>query len=196
MKLLFLLAIPCFSSPLIVGPIALSGSGTFSWEYETGESETFSAFGQDGQNTVSFAVSTGEDNGGFFGYEPPSTLAPMGPYLGGWSGVVTIDGISGYSRGGSGNYATWWIENESGDVSIYSPDGTLLADAELIGAVQTGQVVEQFTPNGSLLRVTENFGIVAPEPVTLFTLAIGMVCFLAYTRARNATSLNSTGRSR
>jgi hypothetical protein len=90
--LLLVLSVLALANPISVGPIRLTGSGSYEWGYGVGPVMNFSASASNGTDSASLYVSDWEDK--IHAYIPlPFTggLAPLGPFF---EGTGTIDGIT------------------------------------------------------------------------------------------------------
>ena len=178
-KLLVVIGVASFASasPISVGPIYMSGSGTYSWTQSSGPDEVFGASGSNGSDTVSLSINQGVDLP-FTSSILPTSLMPLG--LCSWDGSVVIDGIfaglGGAICGGGplANYATWSLGNGTGSVSIFDSSHNLLATASLIAYV--GYTGETQTFDGSIL-VSEMATLdilPTPEPTSLYLCLAGL----------------------
>ena len=217
-----ILVLLCFAfttsaASISVGPVYISGLGSFEWydnnpgascqfnPVDCGWSETLSASGSSGSDYVSFSLlGQGEV---FISFSPFYGLPTYLPYGWGeccWYGDATIDGISGEQFptlvspcGGSGSLfpsginsaVVLFVGNGGGFMDICDPEGNLLAAASLIGYVQYTNVTERF--NGeTLVGVNADFIIVpTPEPATWGFCLVGLA-IVAFRTRKNCVKVN------
>jgi hypothetical protein len=186
-----ILVLLCFAfttsaASISVGPIYMSGSGSFEWDYngdvDAGWQEMFSASGSSGSDYVSLFVLGGYDEArSVFGDLPTSFPQAWSNCGGCWGGDVMIDGIFGEIPPVLGpiwpadiNTTNAEIGNGGGSISIYDSGGNLLAAASLIGYVQYTNVTERFNGD-TLVGVNADFIIVpTPEPATWGVCLVGL----------------------
>jgi hypothetical protein len=165
------------AGPISIGPIYMSGSGTYSWAYGGGPDEVFSASGSNGSDSVSLWINEGADLQEFIFPGLPSVLTDAID-VDEWRGEATIDGISGeasFLAWPFGNPASWWLGDGSGSISIGDPSGkNLLATASLIGYLDYTNVTETFIGT-TLAGVTASFDIdPTPEPASWGLCLVGL----------------------
>jgi hypothetical protein len=157
--------------PIGVGPIPVSGGGTYSQSFgDAGITEFFS--GNNGTDGVSFSGGGEAGPRGGIGYG-------TGP------GVFDADGISGASIDGtSSKYFTFNVGGGGGSMTLYDSLNNVIATANLQGyIVITGITYEN--PAVPLLGYTETFLITpTPEPGTSWMMLVGLAAMAVAARRR------------
>lgn len=180
------------ATPVQIGPIELSGSGTFTFSNPYHDREDW---GTNWEITSLFG-SSGDDSIFGYGVSPttsglPDTLSAIGGYLS-ETGTLTINSISSgcsitngcntgyldFHQVGAGEYA--------GLAVIYDNHGNILASAALEGNLLiTSETELSFNPDGTLALGYGTFEIVhAPEPNTSILVGIGTGILIALARRR------------
>ncbi len=171
------------ASPILVGPIPMAGSGTYSWTYGSGPEVAFTASGNNGSDSAGLSVSEAPDDmSRFLGL--PSSFSNLGCE---WLGSATIDGLTGMNAClfHSGDGASWSeLGNGSGSISIFDSESNLLATATLIGYVQYTNIIETYLGN-TLVGVNADLNIVpTPEPSGALMIGVGAMALLAVQQYR------------
>jgi hypothetical protein len=181
----------CSGGALIVGPIYVTGSGSFSTELIQGlfPGVAVEASGSNGTDSVSFGGSVQQllglpvpvpVVGSGFGFSGSPVACTDGPQLGGDTCFVNIDGIGGFG-------VIDFVTPLGGSVSVYSIEGSypfayqvgpLLAQASFIGTT-TVTSVNDFGDGYS-----GTFAISLPEPGTGAIALIGAFGILAVSQLR------------
>jgi len=180
------------AGPITVGPIPMSGSGTYQWLKNSSPVEVFSASGTDGVDSVSMSIT---DVGLDFLFNFPGLPSGLAGGAGGacsyWSGTVSIDGVSGISACSAGvtDYATWSIGDGGGNANLYTPViGTLVESASLVGYIDYTSETMTYTGN-TLTEVDATFNIVpTPEPSSCAECCAALIGFIGFARRREAGS--------
>jgi hypothetical protein len=183
-----MLVVLCFSmasasaTTITIGPISMSGSGSYSWTYGSGPGDEFIASGSFGVDTASLSIiSQGQDLNQFVFPGLPTSLSSFPDGSCDWSGLATIDGISGGNLCSGGNTASWSLGDGGGSISILDSGEIFLAN--LVGYLQYTNETETF--NGTtLVGVTASFDIVpTPEPASWGLCLAGLTIVAFRTRS-------------
>jgi len=184
--LLLVLSVLALANPISVGPIILTGSGSYEWGYGVGPVLNFSAFGSNGTDSASLYVSDGEDR--IYAYVPlPFTggLAPLGPFF---EGTGTIDGItvSNFPVGPPFTRVDYSLSGDEWFLSLYDMNG-LIAHAGLMGQIDVTGYTENRTASGMLVYARTDFDIApmqTPEVGTLGSTLIGLCAWVIHAQLR------------
>jgi hypothetical protein len=161
-----------FGDPISLGPIPISGSGTYTWDYGGGPGETFSFSGSDGTDSISAGIFEGLD---LEELTFPGLPDFLGPYPEcGWSGLVTIDGITSTI---TPNFCppppnfTFGLGEDGGSVQIFEPTAI---SATVRGYIEYTNVT--YTYYGDMLVEVDAPFIITPtpEPRTFIEVLMGL----------------------
>jgi hypothetical protein len=160
-----LLAFAASASTINVGPLELSGCGTYSWYYGGGPSISFDASGENGNNSTSLSVNEGADSDEFaFPGLPPSLSLEEGWEM---TGTAVIDGIVAGCFECSGSTFFDWTGLGDGraEIDIFDRSDNLLATSALIGYVTYTNIIYIYDGN-ALVEVNAAIDIspISPTP--------------------------------
>ena len=190
--LLFLLTGALRAGPITIGPIEMTGSGSFGWDYGLGTFERFKASGTDGVNTVFLSIDGGTE---YPLLTPPPTYATQLDRCYSNLSFVTINGITGQTQCGVPNGTNYFnmltIGNGGGQVDLFTAPSTWLIHANLIGFVEITSYQDIYWNDSKLVGVRGEFNITPthmPEPNAGLLMGLGLSILLAILTRRSWNS--------